>query len=118
MDLKTRVGRLEAEIGVDPAEPLPLKTIFVFFDDPGVLDEHGNRTGAGPGDSHSATVWTDLCERHFKRAAGEMFDDFKHRLARIPWGVKNPVKVVLFWPDKDVEPVERRAAKTLSTASA
>ena len=83
MDLKTRVGRLEEEIGVNPVEPPRRKTIFIIYADPGVIDEDGNRIGAGPCDSHSATVCADFCEHHFKRSATETLDDFKARLARV-----------------------------------
>lgn len=99
MNLETRVGRLEEEIGVNPAEPLPRKTIVVIFVDP-----------RGPVDVHTATVFADFREHHFKRSADETLDDFEDRLGAVPWGRKNSVKVVFLWPDGDCEPVPRENA--------
>jgi hypothetical protein len=108
MNIESRVQKLEEQTGlVSPGEPARLKTIFVIFDDPGVVDAHGNRTGAGPCDSHSATVAADLRQYHFERLDGETLEDFKNRLGAVPWGRKNNIKIIYMWSDGDCEPVPR-----------
>jgi hypothetical protein len=115
MDLKKRVGRLEAEIGVNPTEPIPLKTIFVVFAKPGTLDVHGNRAGGGECDSRSATVCADFRDYHFERGEGETVEAFRNRLLVIPWGRKNSVRIVYLWPGGDCEPVPRENAPTVES---
>jgi hypothetical protein len=107
LTLNSRVKKLEEQVGIVASEPTRRRTIFIVYVDPGVVDAHGNRTGAGPCDSHSATVAADFRDYHFERAEGETLEDFKARLAAVPWGRKNPIKVVYLWTDGDCEPVPR-----------
>ena len=109
MTLNSRVKTLEEQVGIVASEPTRRRTIFIVYVDPGVIDADGNRIGGGTCDPHQAAVWVDGHQRHFERAAGETVDDFKGRLAKIPWGI-NPIKVIFLWSDGDSEPVPRENA--------
>jgi hypothetical protein len=91
MTLLSRVQKLEEELGI-VVGPSLRRMIFIGYGDDEEYD--------------IAKVCVDGRELHFNRAAGETSEDFKARLARIPWGT-NSIKVIYLWPDGPCEPVPR-----------
>lgn len=96
MSIRDRIASLEGALGFTDEGPLRL-VVRVIFENAGVVDEEGHRTGAGPCDFHTATCG----EKHFTRGPHETLDAFEDRCAdSVP---KTGVRVIWFWPDEEHE---------------